>query len=279
MEAGADEDGVAILRSNGDVAREIGRVEALERETFLGAIDAVVVDFVEVHFRGGIVDVVFVGREAGPVAAGSVDLDDDEFVGWEVRTDDVHDLAGSVSTATEAANNVFWSDEFRLKLGLGRDATFGNFAGGFGSESGRMAGGQIKTIGETVKNIFALADAVRPFAPVCGAAAAEEDEGGFFAVRGGGIGFTRIETAGGHAHPFPLDAFAGKMEQFAGLSFGERTGMDDVRSCGHQAPQAAPGFTGKCDSGKATGSAGRDQSALPCGGEGTGIRSRTLRKA
>jgi hypothetical protein len=55
------------------------------------------------------------------------------------------------------------------------------------------------------------------------------------------------------------------VEQLAGLGFGERAGMDDVRNCSHEVPQAAPGLPGTCGSGKATVSAGRNQSALPSG--------------
>jgi len=108
-----------------------------------------------------------------------------------------------------------------------------------------MIGGEIKTIGQAVENILALADGMGALAPIYSAAAAEEDKSGFLALCGGGINLAGIETAGGHAHPFPLDAFAGKVEQLAGVVFGERTGMNDVRSGGHQAPQVAPGFSGK----------------------------------
>src|SRR6266403_6405713 len=265
MKTGPHEDRIAILRAEGDVASKIGRVETLECKAFFRAADAVVVDFVEVDFGGGIVDVVFVGRKAGPVAAGSVHLDDDEFVGGEVRAGDVHDLARSVSTATEAANDVFWGDQFGLEFYFGRNAAFGNFADGFGLESDGMIRGEIEAIGQAVKNIFTLADGVRAFAPIYCATATQKNEGGFFTLRGGGITFAGIQTAGGHAHPFPLDAFAGKVEQLAGVAFGERAGMDDVRSCSHEAPQAAPGFPGKSGSGKATVSAGKNQSALPSG--------------
>ncbi len=184
MKARADEDRVAILCADGDIAGEIGRVEALESEAFFRVVDSVVVDFVEVDFGGRIVHVVFVGRKTGPVAAGSVDLDDHEFVGWEVWADDVNDLARGVSTATEAANDVFWSDEFGLKFCLGRDAAFGDFADSFRLESGGMIRGEIEAIGQTVENIFALADGVRAFAPIYRAAAAEEDERGFLTFRG-----------------------------------------------------------------------------------------------
>src|SRR5882757_818302 len=166
MKTGPHEDRIAILRAESDVASKIGRVETLECKAFFRAADAVVVDFVEVDFGRGIVDVVFVGREAGPVAARSVDLDDDEFIGGEVRADDVHDLARSVSTATEAANDVFWGDQFGLELYFGRNAAFGNFADGFGLKSDGMIRGEIKTIGQAVKNIFALADGMRAFAPI-----------------------------------------------------------------------------------------------------------------
>ena len=128
-----------------------------------------------------------------------------------------------------------------------------------------MIGGEIKTIGQAVENILALADGMGALAPIYSAAAAEKDESGFLALRGGGINFAGIETEGGHTHPFPLDAFAGKVEQLAGVAFGERAGMNDVRNCSHETPQAAPGFPGKSGSGKATVSAGKNQSALPSG--------------
>jgi hypothetical protein len=125
-----------------------------------------------------------------------------------------------------------------------------------------MIRGEIEAIREAVENIFVLFNGVGTLAPIYGAAAAQENEGGFFTFRGGGICFAGIQAAGGHAHPFPLDTFAGKVEKFTGLGFGERTGMDDVRSCGHEEPQAGPGFPGKADSGKATASAGKNQTAL-----------------
>jgi hypothetical protein len=240
MKAGADEYGVAVLSADSCVVREIGGIEALESEAFVRTIDAVVVDFVEVDLGGGIVDIVLVWRKAGPVAAGSVDLDDNEFVGGEVRADDVDDLAGSVSTATEAANDVIWSDQLGLKFRMRRDAALGNFANGFRLECDGMIRGEIQAIREAIENIFALADGVGAFSPIRGAAAAEEDEGGFFTIRGGGIRFAGIQTPSGHAHPFPLDGVTGEVQQFAGVAFGERARMDDVRSCGHEAPQAAP---------------------------------------
>src|ERR1700751_3102796 len=208
MKAGADEDRVAILRANGDVMREIGRVEPLQREALFGMIDAVIIDFIQVHFGGRIVDVVFVRRKARPVTAGSVDLDDDEFVGWEIWTDDIHDLAGSVSTATEAANDVFRSDQFGLKFGVRRNAALSNFADGFCREGAGVARGEVEAVRQAVENILALADRARTFAPIYGAAAAEKDERGFFTLREGRIRFAGIQAAGGHAHPFPLNTFA-----------------------------------------------------------------------
>src|SRR4029077_1663866 len=106
----------------------------------------------------------------------------DEFVGGEVWADDVNNLAGSVSTATEAANDVFWSDELGLKVRLGRGAAFGNFAYGFRLEGDGMIRWEIEAVRQAVENILALADGVRAFAPIDSAAAAEEDEGGFFAL-------------------------------------------------------------------------------------------------
>src|SRR5258708_19973050 len=103
MKTGSHEDRIAILRAEGDVASKIGRVETLECKAFFRAVDAVVVDFVEVDFGGGIVDVVFLGREAGPVAAGGVDLDADEFVGGGGRGGCGLPLSGSVFPRTWGA--------------------------------------------------------------------------------------------------------------------------------------------------------------------------------
>src|SRR5258708_34218129 len=124
------------------------------------------------EYGRGIVAVVLVGGKAGPVAAGSVAVDDDDFVGGEVRADDVHDPARSVSTATEAANDVFWGDQFGPEFCFGRNAAFGNFTDGFGLESDGIIRGEIKTIGQAVENIFALADGVRAFTPIYRATAA-----------------------------------------------------------------------------------------------------------
>jgi len=129
-----------------------------------------------------------------------------------------------------------------LEFGVGRDAALGNFADGFGFEGDGIVGGEIERIGKAVENVFALADGVDAFAPVGGAAAAEEDEGGFFAAGGGGIGFPGIEAPGGHAHPFPLDAFAGEVEEFAGLAFGERARVNDVWKSSHGVLQPVPGI-------------------------------------
>src|SRR5258708_16151704 len=76
MKTGSHQDRIAILRAEGDVASKIGRVETLECKAFFRAVDAEVVDFVEVDFGRGMVDVVFGGREAGQVTAGSVGLDE-----------------------------------------------------------------------------------------------------------------------------------------------------------------------------------------------------------
>ena len=113
MELERTRDRVVVLRADGDVAREIGGVEALEGEAFpSGVVDSDSSRFsVGVDFGGGIVHVVFVGRETGPaVAAGSVDLDDDEFVSGEVRAVMMSTIwRGSVSHRHgSAANDVFW---------------------------------------------------------------------------------------------------------------------------------------------------------------------------
>src|ERR1017187_863527 len=88
-----DQDEFAVAHGDGFVDAPVGRVDLLDGVAF-GAIDAVIVNLFEVHLTGGIMDVVFVGRVTGPVAAGRVDLADEDAVGGKAGLDHVVDLAG-----------------------------------------------------------------------------------------------------------------------------------------------------------------------------------------
>ncbi len=77
----------------------------LERKSFR-LLNPVVVDLIQIHFLRGIVHIVFMRGVAGPVPTGSVDLDRDQFICRKVRADDIDDLPGSVSAATQTADDI-----------------------------------------------------------------------------------------------------------------------------------------------------------------------------
>jgi hypothetical protein len=95
-----NKDNIAVPGFNDALASVFSAVEMLKCKP-LGVSHSEVVDLVQVDFRGRIVCVVFVRRIARPVPAGSVNLDYHEFVSREDWRDDVHDLAGGVSSTPQ----------------------------------------------------------------------------------------------------------------------------------------------------------------------------------
>jgi len=56
-------------------------------------VNPAIVNLIQVNFLRGIMDIMLVGRVAGPVAARSIDLYSNQMVGRKLWTDDVNDLA------------------------------------------------------------------------------------------------------------------------------------------------------------------------------------------
>src|SRR4029077_7530519 len=120
---------------------------------------------------------MLVRRIARPIPARGVHLNHHQFVRGEVRANDVHDLTGSVSTATQTGGHVAWGHQPWLKFCLRRNAAFRNLAGSFRLELHGMAGGQVESVRKSIKNIFPAADRLLSLAPVRDAAAAENHKG------------------------------------------------------------------------------------------------------
>ena len=91
----------------------------------------VIVDFVQIHFRGRIVSIVLMRRIARPVSTWRINLDHHQFVGRKRRGNHVDDLPRGVPSAPEAAYDVVRRNQSRFETGLGRHTAFCNFAGRF----------------------------------------------------------------------------------------------------------------------------------------------------
>jgi hypothetical protein len=102
MKPAVHKDDIAVAGFECAFAGMLARVEVLKSEG-VGLAHAVIVNLVQVDFAGRIVHVMLVRRIAGPVSAGRVHLNNDEFVGRERGRDDVHDLAGDVASSTQIA--------------------------------------------------------------------------------------------------------------------------------------------------------------------------------
>ena len=100
-----------------EVARAVAVVDPLDRPALRPA-DLVEVRLLEDGLPRRVVDVVLVGRPAGPVAVRREHLADEQPVGREARHHDVVDLAGGVAGAADLDLDVVRTHDDRL----GRDA-------------------------------------------------------------------------------------------------------------------------------------------------------------
>ena len=109
MKAVPNQDHIAITGSNREIALPVARVETLV-SVALRAINAIVINFVEVNFGRRVVYVMLVRREAGPVSARGIDLNQHEFIGGKVRRHHVYDLAGGIAAPAKAGADILGSD-------------------------------------------------------------------------------------------------------------------------------------------------------------------------
>ena len=217
MKSGTNENGVAVYGAKGDIARFIWRIQSLQRESFFGVIDPVIIDFIEINLSWRSMYVVFVRWVTRPVSSRSVHLNDHQFVSRRVRANDLDNLARSISTATEADGNIFWGNQQRLEFFVRGNATLGNFADGRGFKGDSVARGKIDAVGKSVEDVGAIANDRGAAAPILNATT-QDHEGRFFTVRCCRKDFARIQTARNRAHPVPLDGIPRKADKLAGLA-------------------------------------------------------------
>src|SRR5579862_2589713 len=101
---------IAIGRPHRTLSSAIVRIEMLQGKSFRLA-DAVIVDFVEVHFRWGIVHVVLMRRIARPVSPRRINLDHHQLVSWKCGRDDIDDLPRRVAASAQGAGDVGGSNQ------------------------------------------------------------------------------------------------------------------------------------------------------------------------
>jgi hypothetical protein len=177
-------------------------IKVLKGEAFR-MVNPIVVNLVQVNFLRGIVDIVLVGRVARPVSARSVDLHSDQAVGRKLWPDYVNDLARSVLTSPQTADDIPRSDELGLKTGVGGNTTLRHLTIGLGLENDLTGGRKIKSIGKTIKDVLSLSNAYFTFTPVCQALPPQKNEN-YFLV----FGFKLPDRLGcqsphKEAHPLP----------------------------------------------------------------------------
>src|SRR5580704_1357477 len=117
----------------------------LEGEAFVIA-ETEIINLVEIGFGRHVVDVVFVRREARPIATGRVDLDHHQFVGREGRGDYIDDLARGVAAAAQVGGDVFRLDEARLVPSVRRYTAFGDLADRLSGERNGLVRRQIESV-------------------------------------------------------------------------------------------------------------------------------------
>ena len=100
---------IAVDESQGIVAGSRGVVQPLERIS-LGFVDPVVINFVEVHFKRGVVHIMLVRRIARPISARRIDLAEQEFIGRKFRANNVDDLPSAITPATNFFAAIRWRD-------------------------------------------------------------------------------------------------------------------------------------------------------------------------
>ena len=119
---------VPVVRLQDLLAQSVSGIQLLQREAFR-LLDSIVVNFIEIDLQRGIVDLVLVRRIAGPVAAGSINLNYHQFIRWKSGWHDVYDLPGGISAAAQITGDVAGSDQLWRKFGVRRYTAFGNLAG------------------------------------------------------------------------------------------------------------------------------------------------------
>ena len=172
-----DGDGVVVLDAVGLVERAVGLVDRLEAEA-LRRIEEVEVGLLHVELARRVVDVVAVGRPAGPVAARNHPFADVEVLGVELFVEDDLGRAGPVVLAERDVAGVLGADQ-RRACGVARRGRLvpGELRVGERRDRELRAAGQVEAVGLAGEGAgAAVADLEGPAVARGGEVAAEEDE-------------------------------------------------------------------------------------------------------
>src|SRR5262249_24415062 len=135
----------------------------------------------------------------------------------------------------QAAGNVFRGYQTGFQSCIRRDAALSDFAYRLSAKVRGIAGRQVQTIRQPVKDMLSAPDRLRTAAPVHGANATQNQESRFFRLGLGLVNLARVQTPDAHAHPLPTQLFAGEVQKFARFPLPESLRSDD-RDTGTHAP-------------------------------------------
>ena len=119
MISGSNQHDVAVSHRHGPIGAAI--VQALHTIR-VRVLEAVIVNFFELHFAGRPIDVVLVRRITRPVARRRKDFADEQPIGREPGWDDIDNLARGVAAAANFEAAVFGPDDACLELRTRRPA-------------------------------------------------------------------------------------------------------------------------------------------------------------
>jgi len=141
----------------------VSGIDLLNRKTFR-ALDAVVVNLFEVHFRGRVIDIVFVGRKAGPIALGREDLHHQQAMRGKLRRNHGMNLARGVAAAANFDAHLVRRHQPRGMFFFSAAVAKGQVAIAIGHNREAGFQRQIKRVGKAFEYGLAPADAP-PLAP------------------------------------------------------------------------------------------------------------------
>src|SRR4030095_386660 len=116
-------------------------------------IHFVIVDLLEIYFGGAVAHIVLVRRIARPVAAWSINLDDEQSLSWEIRLQDVIDLSGGIGAAANLDFNIARSTEASLILLVGFTKTKGEIAISLGLHRERCFDRKVERVWQPAEHV------------------------------------------------------------------------------------------------------------------------------
>ena len=177
-----NENDFAIAHRQCLIDAAIRGVHLLQRKA-LGPLNAIVVDFLKVHFARRVVHIVLVGRKAGPVARRREHLHHDQALRGKPGRQHIVNLASGVAAAANLDAHIVRRYQPRRKFLFGFRVAECELAISDGADCEFRMNGQIERVGKAVKYRGALANA-QPFtARTCHRAHAAKHHDGQFPVR------------------------------------------------------------------------------------------------